>query len=114
MELFGGCDIGFEDGQILGHRSEGNRLIVDYVFWNEKRAEFSFVDWLGLQDVGAVKTMIGRAVEMDTSSFLITVFNRIYSDSSGMNATAFQFLDLDDNVALEVVASSCHYALKAS
>ena len=96
--------IGFSDSEVISYNSEKEKTIVLLKAWNEKTIKFEFIDcilFLSLEN-----WRISDIIELkspDSSLFkraLRTTFEEIPIEHS---YKLFQFLDLDDDPAIEIV-----------
>ena len=111
MARFDDCPYGFEDGFVVSYNAAENRLNVIYEFWNERRGVLTFDGFRALNDNFAIGTTIGSAKQLQTSQLIKTVIGREYEkppEQTDLNC--YILLDADDNIALEIVASSCRFA----
>src|SRR5215207_4587775 len=97
-------DVGFSDGEIHAYRMEGDVFTVDVNAWNGQLLRVRFTDAVGVSDLGAGD--ISALSEEDAGSpFMAAVLARLYEANPPTGAhRLYQFLDLDDQPALEVVA----------
>jgi len=115
MTAIPNCPYGFEDGHIVGYRSNSSRLNVEYEFWNEHHGWLVFDGLIGMRDNSAIGVTIGLVSEADDSEFLRLLIRRRFENTpNGLRWTSYQFLDLDDATMFEVVAESCTYVKQIS
>jgi hypothetical protein len=96
--------IGFSDGEIISYFRDERSLTVKLKTWNDKYLSVLFSDVVGIVDYGIGD--ISNFIEEDEKSlFLKTILDKVYeSIPNEQPYRLFQFLDLDDNPVLEIVA----------
>lgn len=105
------CSIGFADGQIDSYYAHDDVLVVVVEFWNAKRASISFQEPVVMHDNGAIGMTLSSAKEIGDSPLIADVLGRLYDNPPGECALVhYQFLGVDGNPVLEVVAKSCSIA----
>jgi len=105
MKLSVEYEIGFADAEILEYRKESNELTVFVQAWNETVLRVSFFDVVGLMDLG-VGDIADLVIENSGSAFLNNVIQQVYENIPSVHPyTLYQFLNNDDNPAMEVVAA---------
>lgn len=110
MTPLAGFPTGFEDGQILRYSVEDEVADIVYEYWNESQSLIRFTGFVGLVDIAAIGVIIGAANEEASSELKSDIASRIYEIvPEDLDWKSFQFLDLDDKVALEVIARHCEH-----
>lgn len=99
-------DIGVADAELVSYFRKQNSLIVKIKAWNEVVLTFTFGDFGGLSDYGLGD--ISQFVEEDEMTFLLertlkNLYEKIPVESP---YKIYQFLNLDDNVVLEIIATT--------
>jgi hypothetical protein len=98
--------IGFSDAEIISYFREQNHLTVKVKTWNDKLLSVLFSDVVGVIDCG-LGDISSFVKENGESLFLTTILNQVYeSIPDDQPYHLFQFLNLDDNPCLEIVAVS--------
>jgi hypothetical protein len=104
------CPFGFEDGHIIAYAARGEKVIVEYEFWNEQLGVLQFHGFVGLHDYGAINVTIGSTMINDTSELIDSVAHRLFeSPPASYPWKLFQFLDIDETPVLAIVAESCTF-----
>jgi hypothetical protein len=104
------CPFGFEDGHVVGYEADSDRLQVTFEFWNEKHRNLRFEEFQAMHDNCAIGVTIGSANQSKESELIARVVQHQFDEPpKSMNLRHYQFLDLDDNPVLEVVAESCSF-----
>jgi hypothetical protein len=99
---------GFEDGEVVNYRVASERLEMTYEFWNEKRATITFERFVAVRDIGSIGVTVGRVLQLNSSKLLSELVARHYdAPPEEVPWTHFQFLDVQDEPMLEIVASDC-------
>ena len=95
--------IGFSDGEIYSYQYKEGSFIVFVKMWNGIKVRIKFSEVLGVCDFGVGD--ISAFVDDDNTLFLKSILKRNYAIVPiSTPYRAFQFLNLDDEPALEVVA----------
>ena len=98
--------IGFSDGEITSYSRDQNNLVVKVKTWNDTYLIITFLDVVGIIDYG-IGDISNFVEETEETSFLKIILNRVYElIPEAPPYRLFQFLDLDDNPSLEIVAVS--------
>lgn len=114
MSITSQCPFGFEDGQVIGYRAAPSSLILEYQFWNDKTGNLIFDGFVGLRDHCAIGVAVANAIEKSASDFVDVLSRRLNEGPGRLDCRCFQFLDLDDQPMLEIVAKSCTFVPAAS
>lgn len=98
-------DVGMSDGEIHAYHMEGDVFTVEVNAWNGQLLRVRFADAVGVSDLGVGD--ISALCEEDAGSpFMAAVLERLYEATPPPGAhRLYQFLDLDDQPALQVVAA---------
>ncbi len=100
-------DIGFADSHFLGYERSNNILTVRLQAWNEKNLQFIFNDTIRVVDNDANEVV--DVVWNDANTELLKqALHRLYGQLPTKHPFKhFQFLDLDYQSCLDVVAREC-------
>jgi hypothetical protein len=105
-------DVGFADCEFVSHTRSGPEFTVLIDAWNGKRLEITFIEFEGVLDCG-VGDISDFREETEKTAFFERVMSIVYDtmpDKS--NYRLYQFLNLDGEVALEVVASGVEITIR--
>jgi len=104
-------EVGFADSELQSYRRDGDTFVVSLVAWNKKTIRFCFADMIFVVDRGAGD--ISDVCEVKAASpFLDEALRIQYEDVPDDHPyRLFQFLNMDDEPSLEVVAASVEIAL---
>lgn len=100
--------VGFADAEIVFYAMRGSSLRVCLNAWNGTRLKIEFKEAVGVVDMGA-KDISDLCSESGDSTFLREVVARLYESESSPERTThnlYQFLDLDGEPVMQVVAST--------
>ena len=96
-------DIGFSDSEILSYHSEKFNLIIYLQAWNEVILKIEFIDCIFFSNFRAV--YISDICENPSSNSLQLALNTRYEKVPVDHGyKLYQFLDLNDDPAIEVVS----------
>jgi len=99
-------DVGFSDAEVTGYEMDADKFIVRVNAWNEQPLTITFADPLGVADRG-IGDISDFVQESSHSPFMQEVITRAYEKvHHPIPYYLFQFLDLDGEAALEVIATS--------
>ena len=99
-------EIGFSDGEVRSYHREEDELTVILSTWNNVLLKIKFSDTIGVSDLG-VGDVSGVYQESLASPFMEQVIRRLYdAPPPSPPYSLYQFLDLDEQPVLEVVAGS--------
>lgn len=105
--------IGFADGEIIEYLRSNNQIVVKMKTWNDVKLTIIFQGAIGMVDYGAFN--ISNFVEEDSlTTFMEKVLLEFYDSLTSKHPyKLYQFLNLDDNPSLEIVAESLSISDKA-
>ena len=97
--------VGMSDGEIHAYHMEADVFTVEVSAWNGQLLRVTFADAVVVSDLGVGD--ISALCEEDAGSpFMAAVLERLYEATPPPAAhRLYQFLDLDDQPALEIVAA---------
>lgn len=97
-------DVGFADGEVTGYATRDDRLSVAVRAWNGERLVVAFSEPLGVRDrgVASIQDVCEVAGETPLLAEVLAYHYESVPDDHGLRV--FQFLDLDGEPSLEVVA----------
>ncbi len=98
-------EIGFADGEVISYNRKNDNLIISVKAWNEKTILVLCKDLIGFFDKGAWDISDFCEVKSETN-LLREVLNRQFEKPPKDHGyKVFQFLDIDDQVVIEVICS---------
>jgi hypothetical protein len=105
-----GLPYGFADASLVRYERKEDRLVVDVKLWNEIEVSLLFSDTLSVLDRGMGD--ISDVVESLESEFfdMALAYNYDVAPAQADRPRLFQFLSVDGEPALEIVAGSVSVA----
>lgn len=99
-------EIGFADAEFQSYERLVEDCVVSLRTWNNQRVEALFIDTVGVLDTGVVT--ISDIVEVfEVTPFFEKVLSQVYeTPPSNHPYHLFQFLNVDGEASLEVIATS--------
>jgi hypothetical protein len=99
-------EIGLSDAEIVRYSRSPSELSVIVEMWNSTLVTFTFFDVIGILDLG-IGDISDLCQESETTSLMSKAVERMYeSPPDVLPYHVYQFLDLDYNIAMEIVAAS--------
>ena len=99
------AEIGFSDGEFASYERKGDELTVLVDAWNGTRLALVFSQFEGALDLG-LGDVSDFVEETEPDGFFDQVISRIYTEPPEKHPYHYyQFLDLDDQPVLVIVAS---------
>jgi hypothetical protein len=103
--------IGLADAEIVSYSRDNSDVTVIVEAWNLSTVKITFNDVIGLLDVG-IGDITALCQETEATALMSTAIDRMYEKVPEVTPyRCYQFLDLDDFPAMEIIAAS-HSAVK--
>ena len=97
--------IGFSDSELLSYQQKSGKFTAFLKMWNGVEIQIEFSEVTGVNDLGVGD--ISNFVEDENTPFLNSILSKVYEIAPTSHPyRSFQFLDLDDNPVLEIIAVS--------
>ena len=98
--------IGLADAEIVSYSSDNSDVTVIVKAWNSSTVKIIFNDVIGVLDVG-IGDITALCQETEATSLMSTAIGRMYETVPEETPYhCYQFLDLDDFPAMEIIAAS--------
>jgi hypothetical protein len=95
--------IGFADGKVVRIEKEGMKVLVIVQAWNESTIEAEFDEVIGVRESMAFG-LSDLVVTDSRSDFINWCAGRAYEDGNRQEESVYQFLDIDGQVCIEILA----------
>jgi hypothetical protein len=101
-------EFGFSDSELVSYQRTGDEFTVTVKAWNGSRLTVFFKQFEGVLDYG-LGDISDFVEESDETPFIKQVISRIFTETPKEHTyRVYQFLDLDGEPILEVVAASAN------